>query len=266
VSFKVRNLRLVLALLCVCTAALGARAQSSRVTAGADAPTTVALPRRFPADWGKEERLRYLYPYIAEAARRNGVDAQLLLTVCDIETAYRPELTSPVGAMGLTQLMPETAARFGVKDAYDFTQALDGGAKYLRFLTGLFGGDLDLILAGYNAGEGSVIKYGRRVPPYAETQGYVARGHAAYLRYLQAARFGSVYTRQTGTVSLTSYVPGRGVATTPPLVAEETQPEEPPPTRSIIFGEDVDGSSKGGQEKNQTSPGPSRTTRSIRFQ
>jgi hypothetical protein len=262
VSFELGNFRLALALVCVVAAAVGVRAQTSRETAVNPGTVAAAVPRRLPADWSKEDRLRYLFPFIAEAARRNGVDTQLLVTVCDIETAFRPELTSPAGAMGLTQLMPGTAARFGVKDAYDFAQALDGGAKYLRFLTETFGGDLDLILAGYNAGEGSVMKYGLRVPPFAETQGYVARGRVTYLRYLQAARSGSIYSRPAGGVRLTSYV--RGLGDSPqPTVAEEKQPET---TRSIVFGEEAGSADAGGKEKNIRTPDRGRATRSIRFQ
>ena len=89
------------------------------------------------------------------------------------ESRFSTGATSPVGAMGLMQLMPGTAARYGVSNAYDPAQSIMGGTHYLADLLKLFGGRVDLALAGYNAGEGAVMKYGRHVPPYSETQNYV---------------------------------------------------------------------------------------------
>lgn len=80
------------------------------------------------------------------------------------------------------QLMPATAARFGVRNIYDPEQNIEGGARYLRFLLDTFGGSVELALAGYNAGEGAVMKYGNRIPPYAETQDYVRKISAHYAR------------------------------------------------------------------------------------
>lgn len=234
-----------------------------RARAG-DALASPALPRRFPANWTKEDRFRFLFPYIIDAARRNGTDAQLLTTVCDIETTFQPELTSPKGARGLTQLMPATAARFGVIDAYDLRQALDGGAKYLRYLTGLFNGNLDLILAGYNSGEGNVIKYGLRIPPFSETQGYVARGRAAYLRYLQAQFPNLNVVQQAGNVRAASGVQIQTVGSASAEVEDEGA-DAPLPTRSIVFGGDVKASDNN-KENNQSSLSPSHVTRSIKFQ
>jgi soluble lytic murein transglycosylase-like protein len=261
--------------MCVCTSALPARAQKANARgesgsvmmstrAAGGAPSTYVLQAgQFPTNAGKEERYRFLLPYILFAARKNGVDPYLLTTVCDIETAFQPGATSPVGAQGLTQLMPATAARFGVSNAYDFVQALDGGAKYLRFLTELFGGNLDLILAGYNSGEGNVLKYGRRVPPFSETQGYVTRGRSAYLRYLQSQVGDLALLARTGGLRLTAAVAGRAPS---PAPAEELEVEPQPVTRSLVFGEEPEKPSAGDKEKNQPSPGPSRATRSIRFQ
>jgi hypothetical protein len=84
-----------------------------------------------------------------------------------------PRARSPKGAMGLTQLMPATAERYGVKNAYDAKQNLHGGARYLADLLVMFDNDVHLALAAFNAGEGAVMKYGRKIPPYAETQRYV---------------------------------------------------------------------------------------------
>jgi soluble lytic murein transglycosylase-like protein len=89
------------------------------------------------------------------------------------ESGFGAGAPSPVGAMGLMQLMPGTAARYGVTNPYDQAQSIMGGTHYLSDLLKLFGGRVDLALAGYNAGEGAVMKYGNRVPPYSETQNYV---------------------------------------------------------------------------------------------
>jgi hypothetical protein len=79
------------------------------------------------------------------------------------------------GARGLMQLMPGTASRFGVANIWDPKQNIEGGARYMRFLLNMFDGDVRLALAGYNAGEGAVMKYGNQVPPYSETREYVRR-------------------------------------------------------------------------------------------
>ena len=89
------------------------------------------------------------------------------------ESHFNSIAVSPVGAQGLMQLMPGTAARFGVSNAFDPSQNIAAGAKYLSQLLGMFGGRVDLALASYNAGEGAVLKFGKQVPPYKETQDYV---------------------------------------------------------------------------------------------
>src|ERR1043165_6904218 len=91
------------------------------------------------------------------------------------ESSFKPRAVSYKGARGLMQLMPPTASRFGVTNIWDPKQNIEGGARYMRFLLDLFSGDVRLALAGYNAGEGAVMKYGYRVPPYSETQEYVRR-------------------------------------------------------------------------------------------
>jgi soluble lytic murein transglycosylase-like protein len=112
---------------------------------------------------------------IVEAGARNGVDPVLLYATMHQESSFKPLAISPKGARGLMQLMPATAARFGVKDIFDPRQNIEGGARYIRFLLDIFGGDVQLALAGYNAGEGAVLKFGRTIPPYRETQEYVRR-------------------------------------------------------------------------------------------
>jgi hypothetical protein len=109
------------------------------------------------------------------AAKTYGVEAALVNAVISAESGYNPQAISRTGARGLMQLMPETARRYGVRDSMDPHDNIYGGVKYLKDLMTLFRGDLKLVAAAYNAGENAVIRYGRRVPPYAETIGYVPR-------------------------------------------------------------------------------------------
>lgn len=112
---------------------------------------------------------------IVESGTRNGVDPVLIYSIMHQESSFKRGAISPKGARGLMQLMPGTAARFGVSNIFDPRQNIEGGTRYMRFLLNHFDGDVSLALAGYNAGEGAVLKYGRRVPPYRETQEYVRR-------------------------------------------------------------------------------------------
>src|SRR5690348_8814206 len=113
--------------------------------------------------------------FIVESGKRNSVDPLLLYSIMHQESSFKTRAMSHKGARGLMQLMPGTAARFGVTSIWDPKQNIEGGARYMRFLLDLFGGDIKLALAGYNAGEGAVMKYGYAVPPYSETQEYVRR-------------------------------------------------------------------------------------------
>ena len=106
------------------------------------------------------------------------VEPQLALAIMQAESNFNSSALSPKNAMGLMQLLPETAARFNVKDPYDPKQNIRGGLAYLRWLLAYFEGDLTLVTAAYNAGEGTVERY-RGVPPYAETRSYVRRVVAA---------------------------------------------------------------------------------------
>ncbi|WP_133512107.1 lytic transglycosylase domain-containing protein [Candidatus Thiosymbion oneisti] len=112
---------------------------------------------------------------IERTARRFKLRPELLHAVIRAESAYNPTAVSSAGAIGLMQLMPATAARYKVSDPYDPAQNVRGGAQYLRFLLKMFGNNLRLALAGYNAGENAVVKHGNQVPPYPETQQYVRK-------------------------------------------------------------------------------------------
>ena len=113
--------------------------------------------------------------YVINSATNNGVDPLLLYSIMHQESSFKAHAISPKGARGLMQLMPFTAMRYGVTNIFDPRQNIEGGARYVRFLLDRFDGDIDLVLAGYNAGEGAVEKYGWHIPPYSETQEYVRR-------------------------------------------------------------------------------------------
>lgn len=109
---------------------------------------------------------------VQDLAPEYGVNPELVLAVIEVESNYDPKALSPKNAQGLMQLIPETAKRFGVADVWDPKQNLRGGVAYLRWLLDHFNGDIRLALAGYNAGEASVVRY-RGVPPFDETKAYV---------------------------------------------------------------------------------------------
>ena len=113
--------------------------------------------------------------YIVDSSKRYDVDPLLIYAQMHQESSFKSKATSYKGASGLMQLMPATARRFGVTDIYNPKQNIEGGVKYMRWLLDAFGGDVALALAGYNAGEGAVIKYRNQIPPYRETQEYVRR-------------------------------------------------------------------------------------------
>jgi len=117
---------------------------------------------------------------VQEAAVQNGLDPCLILSIMRAESGFNRSAVSVKGAMGLMQLMPQTAARFGVKNMFDPRENVLGGSRYLRWLLDRFSGDVRLALAGYNAGEGSVEFYGNRIPPFLETQNYVRTIYARY--------------------------------------------------------------------------------------
>src|SRR5262249_37987354 len=158
-------------------------------------------------------RARLYEPLIVAASITHGVDPRLLWTVAWLESRFQPHVISRAGARGMMQFMPATARLYGLRDPFDPAQAVDAAARYLRDLQEMFGGRLDLILAGYNAGEGSVraFRAGRKlilsdgrvinhggiksaIPPYRETVNYVMNG-----------------ARVFGTLVRTGFFSGRGL-------------------------------------------------------
>lgn len=119
------------------------------------------------------DRLARYAPMIKESAARHNVPIELICGVILQESGGNSRAQSAAGAKGLMQLIDSTAQRFGVHNSMDPAQNIEGGTKYLRFLLNEFGGNVELALAGYNAGEGAVKKHGHKIPPFRETQEYV---------------------------------------------------------------------------------------------
>jgi soluble lytic murein transglycosylase-like protein len=136
--------------------------------------------------------------FIVDSGKRNSVDPLLLYAIMHQESTFKPRAMSHKGARGLMQLMPGTALRFGVNSIWDPRQNIEGGTRYMRFLLDKFDGNIQLALAGYNAGEGAVMKYGNRIPPYSETQEYVRRISKRYslIRDPMSARYANSVSRE----------------------------------------------------------------------
>ncbi|MGD8421003.1 MAG: lytic transglycosylase domain-containing protein [Gammaproteobacteria bacterium] len=123
----------------------------------------------------KEANRKRFAAKIAEVARRYEVPEALIHAVVAIESAYDPDAISRAGAVGLMQLMPATAKRYGVANRRNPSANLAGGTRYLKDLLERFDSNLELAIAGYNAGENAVEKFGNRIPPFDETQNYVRK-------------------------------------------------------------------------------------------
>ena len=141
--------------------------------------TEADRPRvRMPSDSSPARYGRY-DDHIREAAALYQIPEDLIRAVIQVESDFDPRAVSPANARGLMQLMPETAERMLVTDIFDPRQNIFGGVRYLRVLANLFNGDIELTIAGYNAGEAAVMRYGG-IPPFPETQEYVKRVLAQY--------------------------------------------------------------------------------------
>jgi soluble lytic murein transglycosylase-like protein len=124
---------------------------------------------------GSKRRITEFDDLIVENATKHELHPDFVRAVVQAESAFNPRARSVKGAMGLMQLMPGTAAEYGVTNAYDPVQNIRAGVAYLKSLLTRFGNDVSLALAAYNAGPGAVEKYGRAVPPYKETRNYVSK-------------------------------------------------------------------------------------------
>jgi hypothetical protein len=134
-----------------------------------------------PSDTSGDRFTRY-DEWIHQAAILYQIPEELIRAVIMVESNYDPRAVSSTGAQGLMQLMPETGLRMQMRDAFDPRENIFGGTRYLRVLANMFNGDLELTVAGYNAGEAAVVRYAG-IPPYEETQGYVTRVLTYYRRY-----------------------------------------------------------------------------------
>ncbi len=161
---------------------------------------------------GRDPRLASL---VLEAADRHQMDPDLIHAVIRAESGYDPRAVSPKGAMGLMQLIPATARRFGVQDPFDPKQNIEGGTSYLKYLLQLFGGDVSLSLAAYNAGENSVMREGG-VPPFLETQEYVRRVRWLYGRS-SASNAGEAAGRANAAFAAPASKQAKGTTTAPTM-------------------------------------------------
>ncbi|MGR8981070.1 MAG: lytic transglycosylase domain-containing protein [Gammaproteobacteria bacterium] len=148
---------------------------------------------------------------VAQAAKKHQVDAKLLHAVIQAESSYNPTAVSPAGAVGLMQLMPATASRFGVYDRTDPYQNIDGGTRYLKHLLTMFDSNLPLAVAAYNAGENAVIRNHNTIPPYRETRNYVK--DVLYLKEnMKRSGNGYVYDAPRGVFSSSVWGPSNSIS------------------------------------------------------
>ncbi|MGH9779229.1 MAG: lytic transglycosylase domain-containing protein [Candidatus Acidiferrales bacterium] len=140
----------------------------------------------------RKQSMPGLEAHIDKVAEEQRVDPGLVRAVIEVESAWNHRAVSVKGALGLMQLMPATAAKYGVRDAFDPKQNVSGGTRHLRFLLDLFNDDTRLALAAYNAGENAVTRY-KGVPPYSETRAYVQRLETLYGSFQSSAGFGRIY-------------------------------------------------------------------------
>lgn len=145
-----------------------------------------ASPRRLekkPAFADRTQRREQFIPIIRQVAYVHSLDPALLAALIDVESGFEPTAMSPKGAMGLMQLIPMTASQYGLSEPYDPSKNIEAGTRFLRDLLFLHNGNIALALAAYNAGQGSVSRHKRRIPPYDETLLYVPRVMAKIAEY-----------------------------------------------------------------------------------
>lgn len=147
-----------------------------------DPPRLIDTSKAVAESPSLQKRRKQYAKLVAKAAKDAKVSAALLDAVITAESGYQADSVSPKGALGMMQLMPQTAVRYGVKDPLNAEQNIRGGARYLADLLRMFDNNLELAVAAYNAGEGSVIRAGYSIPKYKETQAYVPKVLGTYTR------------------------------------------------------------------------------------
>ncbi|WP_053115937.1 lytic transglycosylase domain-containing protein [Winslowiella iniecta] len=174
-----------------------------KVSAPSVAEKTTGLPDAPATTFDQHKDRERFHPLVEQVSTEFGLDADLLHAMIRVESNYQHEAVSPKGARGLMQVMPATGERFGYTDLLDPQHNLRAGASYMQWLIKHFDNDLTLALAGYNAGEGAVKRYGRTVPPYRETQQYVEKVMAHYKQIqpqYQSLPAGKQYAMRSETV------------------------------------------------------------------
>lgn len=204
-----------LAVACVCLAASSARGQQIALVGdgrGHMVYENVESSRAQPAS-SPRASLRKVEPEIEklvqQAAERHKVDPQLVRAVIQVESNYNPGAVSSKGAVGLMQLIPATAERFGVQNPYNARQNIEGGVNYLKYLLDMFGGDVTLSLAAYNAGENAVVRRGG-VPQFPETVSYVQKIRRLYDPGSKSAAL-AAKSKPANPVTIYRYVDASGV-------------------------------------------------------
>lgn len=155
----------------------------ARTAIGPELATDESPPASEPAPQPVEVQTRRYDVIVDRASRANGVDGALVHALILAESSYDPNAVSPAGASGLMQLMPATAKRYGVANLLDPEQNIRGGVRHLKDLLVQFDGDVELVIAAYNAGPNAVIRAGMRIPPYPETAKYVPKVIGHYRRF-----------------------------------------------------------------------------------
>ena len=150
---------------------------------GSSGAASIGMPRVAQLFMPSQADILRFSSMIESASKTHGVDSALVHAVITAESGYNPGATSKAGARGLMQLMPDTAARYGVRNIVDPQENINGGVRYLRDLITMFNGNLELAVAAYNAGENAVIRHGNRIPPYAETVHYVPKVLGFYRKF-----------------------------------------------------------------------------------
>ncbi len=234
------------------------------------------------SNWGRKKsstkslrdhgRYEYSTEYdhiIRQAAAKYKLDPNLIKAMIKVESNFYAKAISPKGAQGLMQLMPPTADRMGVINAFDSRDNIMGGSKYFRFLLDLFDENKTLAIAGYNAGENAVIKYGYEIPPYRETEGYVDKVFAHY-KNLQK-QDSKILVKPAGSVKTKLENEKKKESSKPSIVYRETleDVEIIPQKKSTVIVKSVDYYNTSGDKQNtntiKSSPGGEYTVQIASF-